>query len=200
MGRTFFVLLTVSLDVFSFGITLGISKERLSFLKSLIFTAVSLLLFAVPLTLSGVVATFISSGVCYLINGVALLCLGGWYLGKYISAEIEKRAFLAKFAPCINLYIFERVFYNKNRVRLNMGLKSVIFCAVPVNLDAFFTALLIGNELGGFFEVCALYIILTFLALTLGHIVSTKLRQFISLNFSWVSGVLFILLGLLKIF
>lgn len=199
MKHTFFVLASVSLDVFSFGISCGVSGLRLTAIKALFFTAVSMVIFAVPLALSRIIFGAINPQICFLINGSALLCLGAWYLGGCISKKLFLWLKLAKNRPVFKSFGNPLIFYRKNQIDASMGLKSLALFAIPVNLDAFFTALLSGFGFVSFFDVLVLYSFLTLFALEIGNILSLKLSHLENFDFSWVSGFLFISLGILKL-
>ena len=79
MISTFLTLLAVSLDVFSFGVSLGTQKRTISPASAVYFTMLSCCIFGLPFLLSARVYAMVSRVVCVLINGGVLLGLGAVY-------------------------------------------------------------------------------------------------------------------------
>lgn len=200
MTHTILILLAVSLDVFSFGLSLGFNNVYLSIIKGLFFTLISAFIFAFPLALSKLISQIIPEKICYLINGIVLLLLGLYYLISFIvKIKIKNSKNAQKGTNKTNL---KNEHENINPLAKTpfLGLKYLAFCAIPVNLDAFFTALLSGFSMGNFFIVLLFYLIFTFIAVYIGNKLSFYLSKKANLDLSWISGILFIILGMLKLF
>lgn len=200
MVHTILILLAVSLDVFSFGLSLGFKRVYLDFYKGLFFTFISAFIFAFPLLLSKLISKVIPQKICFLINGIVLLLLGVYYLMSFIIKKVKDRANSAQKAPLkANLQNEQENNHALGQTPF-LGLKYLALCAVPVNLDAFFTALLSGFIMGNFFVVLLIYLTFTFFAIYIGNKLSFYLSKKINLDLSWISGILFIVLGILKLF
>ena len=66
----YLLVLVVSIDSLSYGISKGIRKEKLSFVESLIMSLFSSLIFFVPLIISSFVKDFLNERICMIINGI----------------------------------------------------------------------------------------------------------------------------------
>ena len=199
MAHTILILLAVSLDVFSFGLTLGFDKIYLSSIKAMFFTLVSCIIFAVPLALSKLLFYIIPKYICFLINGVVLLLLGVCYLSFFIFKQFIKRSKFKQNGSNTSNFNNRQGKYHRITNSPETGLKYLAFCAVPVNLDAFFTALLSGFSFGNFYLVLVLYFVFTFIAVYASNKISFFISKKINLDLTFISGILFIVLGILKL-
>ena len=199
MAQTILILLAVSLDVFSFGISLGVKKQNLSAPKALYFTLVSTLLFVIPFSLSFVFAKFVPAHVCYLINGSVLLALGFVYFQVYVLKNFITPPKSSKKRPNLPQTQNKQENYHSTSKHGNLSLKWLTFYTIPVNLDAFFTALLVGFSMGNYFFVLATYTIFTFVSVFISNKIAINLSNKIKFDLSFVSGILFLILGALKL-
>lgn len=197
--QTILILLAVSLDVFSFGISLGIDKVNLNWYKALYFTFISMLIFSIPLALSKLIATIVAPKICYIINGSVLIAMGIFYLICFVKNCLKKASKKVQNSPNSLQNTNSHGIIQEKDKSGKLGLKSLAICAIPVNLDAFFTALLSGFSMGNFFIVLAIYLVFTFLAVYLANKISFFLTKRLQLDLSWLSAILFIVLGVFKI-
>lgn len=199
MISTFLTLLAVSLDVFSFGVSLGAQKRTISPASAVYFTMLSCCIFGLPFLLSARVYAIVSRVVCVLINGGVLLGLGAVYLFGYIFKSLSKSLKFGQNSPLVPYFQNLQVFPHKSSKTATAPLKTLSACAIPVNLDAFFTALLSGYGLGAPFLVLSLNFTITLSALILGNRISLFFSQKKAPDMGGLSGVIFICLGILKL-
>lgn len=166
----YLLVLVVSIDSLSYGISKGIRKEKLSFVESLIMSFFSSLIFFVPLIISSFVKDFLNEKICMIINGIFLCLLGVFYFIKKEKQSTEEKT------------------------KSSLFVSTIIF-----SLDAFFSALFSSFDSIEIFCGVSFYFVITFVCL---FVVSNIVYKFFSKNkvdLSWISGLLFIVLGVLKI-
>lgn len=199
MVSTFLTLLAVSLDVFSFGVSLGTQKRTINPAGAVYFTLLSCCIFGLPFLLSARVYAIVSRSVCVLINGGVLLGLGAVYMFGYIFKSLSKSSKFGQNNPLAPTLQNLQVFTHKPTKIATAPLKTLSACAIPVNLDAFFTALLSGYSLGAPILVLSLNFTITLSALILGNRISLFFSQKKAPDMGGLSGVIFICLGILKL-
>ncbi len=178
---TIILIAAVSLDAFSFGLAQGFKKNKLTLLNILIMTILSTILFSIPLHLSNLVFKYFDKNFCNLFNGIILILLGLIY---FISSFMAKN--------CKN---------EKEDVKFNtLCIKNCILFTFPINLDAVFTAFLNGYNIPNLPFAILIFFVFTFCSLLIPNKISLKLSNKSSSNLSWLSGLIFIIIGSLKSF
>ena len=199
MVSTFLTLLAVSLDVFSFGVSLGAQKRTVSPAGAVYFTLLSCSIFGLPFLLSARVYAIVSRSVCILINGGVLLALGAVYMVGYVFKSLCIASKFGQNSPLVPTLQNLQVFPHKTNKSAMATLKTLSSCSIPVNLDAFFTALLSGYGLGAPILVLSLNFTITLGALILGNRIALFFSQKKAPDMGGLSGAIFICLGILKL-
>lgn len=174
MTTIILLVLAVSLDALSFGLSSGFSKNKVSFFYALCMAVFSTILFAVPLYLSSILIKYLNSSVCYFINGAVLLLLGIIYLVE---------AFKKK---------------NQHITNQPLSFKRCMLLVFPISLDAIITAFLSGYSLNYVVFGIIFYLVITFLFIYIPNIIALKVAKKCKINIGWLSGLIFILLSILK--
>ena len=165
------ILICVNIDALSFGISYGLKCFKIKINTTLLISTLSTLLFCIPLLLSKYIMSFFNQKICYLINGIFLIILG-------------------------LIYVFET---NKKTPK-NLNLKNSIFECFIISIDAIFTALFNGYLLQNHVFYIFLYYIFNFFAIFFGNSLFYKFSKISKLNLCFFSGIIFIFLGIFKIF
>lgn len=176
MTTTILLILAVSLDSVSFGLAQGFLKNKIKLSYALCMTLLSVILFATPLYLSSLVFKHLSKNTCYLINGIVLLLLGLYYLITSL---------LAKEQPNIN--------------KKTINLRFCIVNTFPISLDALFTAFFNGIFIKNKVFAILFFALVTFISLYIVNIITLQLSKKCKISLNWLSGLVFIILGILKI-
>ena len=166
------LILAVSLDSLAYGIALGFNKVKISFLKSVIMTLLSTLIFFLCLLLSSEISSHLKDYILYLINGSALMGLGVFYI---VNSFKEKN--------------ITKTYNNQHYI-----IHTLIF-----SLDAAFSALLSAYSFETALFATIIYLIVTFVFIFVANRLSYLLPFRLNINFGFISGLLFIILGILKI-
>lgn len=174
------LILALSLDAISFGIAQGIKRNSINIWYALAMTVLSTILFAVPLYLSSIVVAYLDEKICCIINGVVLIGLGALYLTNFIISCFKKESLKPQFEQ-----------------KLSFG-----YCMVsvfPISLDAVFTGFLSGYALSHIVYGISFYFVITFLAIYVTNKLALKMTGKSKLKIEWLSGTIFVILGILKI-
>ena len=174
MAGFLLLILCLNLDALSFGVAYGLKKQKFSLFFILKLSVFSTFLFSVPLYLSKFLFKYFNRIVCNIINGLILIVLGLFYLFKR-SNPIDSTE-------------------NKSTK------KSFVGETVAFSVDAFFTAFLGGFPLNFYVFFVVFYFFSNFLAIFLGNLILFKINKKINFRLDFVGGIVFLLLGVLKIF
>jgi len=177
------LIIAISFDAMSFGLAQGLKKVKISFINVFIMTIISTIIFTIPLYLSKFVAKYLSENICNIINGAVLIFLGIYYLKKYFN-ELK----------------IKDENNNKNLSKTNLSLKQSILATFPISLDAIFTAFLNGYTLSYIIFGIIFYFFITFLSIYVLNLIGLKLSKSTKLNLGFLSSIIFITIGILKIF
>lgn len=181
MATISILILAVSLDALSFGLAQGIKKNSINPFYALCMTIVSTILFAVPLYLSSIVIKYLDENICCYINGSVLIGLGVLYIITFIVNSFKKEEL-------------------KATPKTNLSLGYCLISTLPISLDAIFTGFLSGYTLSYIAYGIVFYFIVTFLAIYIPNKIALKMSGKNNLKIEWLSGTIFIILGLLKLF
>ena len=96
-------------------------------------------------------------------------------------------------------FIFEKQDETKIKKQANFSVKSCFIECLIISVDAIFTALLSGFSANYYLISVLFYFFTNFLAILLGNIIFLKINKKLKINLSIFSGLIFILLGILKI-
>ena len=165
------ILLCVNIDALSFGISYGMRGVKIKTSTTLLISILSTLLFSIPFLVSKFVMGFLDQKICFLINGFFLIILGLVYI-----IETDKKT------PKI------------------LNLKNSIFECFIISIDAIFTALFYGYLFKNHIFYIFLYYIFNFFAIFHGNRLFYKFSKISKLNLYFFSGIIFIFLGIFKIF
>lgn len=176
MTRIILLVIAVSLDALSFGIASGLNKSKIKFWYAFCMAFISTFMFAIPLYASYYVSKYLNEDLLYLINGIVLCGLGIYYIIISFKKEQKNNQFNVK------------------------SLKNCILSTFAISLDAIFTAFLSGYSLNYVIFGIIFYFFVTLLFIYVPNTLTLKFSKIKNINLSWVSGVIFIILGILKLF
>lgn len=171
------LVLAVSLDSLSFGVGQGLNNKKIGLFNSIIMTILATILFTIPLYLSKLVVKNMDEDLCFLINGTVLLLLGLFYIITYIINKDKPKKYVSN----------------------DVNFKYYIISTFPITLDAIFTAFLNGYSLDNLWFAIFFFFIITFVSLYVGNLITIKLSKKFNLSLEWLSGIIFIILGIIKL-
>jgi len=175
------VILTLACSVDSAvtGFSYGIKKNRIKFLYALIISIICSIFLGLALFLGDTLSRVIP-GYFSLIFSVCILTFVGVY--KIIDSFIDE---------------------NGGDKLKNLSIKGATVIAIILSIDgiaAGFGAGLVGLSILSYFIIISVSVVLNTSLLLLGGTLGNKTAKRTSLNLSWISGVLLIILAILKLF
>ena len=81
-----------------------------------------------------------------------------------------------------------------------MSIKTGILATIPISLDAMFTALLTGYTVQSYSFMIIFYFFMTSISIYILNLIGLKLISHTKLNLGWLSSLVFLIIGVLKIF
>lgn len=214
---TFFLLiLCINIDALSYGVAGGIKKRKFSALYVLLVCVMSTIMFAVPLYLSKFVFQYFDELICRIINGVILMLMGIIYLlpKDLIKSKLRSHKkpnysqntndINSEFKETLDAKIENKEKSIENSMENNQKFEKITFvkcfleCFV-ISVDAIFTAFLSNFTDNYYILAVAFYALTNYLAIYFGNRVLYKINALVKFNLSFISGLIFILLGVLKI-
>ena len=165
------IILCINIDALSFGISYGLRKQKIGFFINIFITTFSTLFFTIPLVTSKLIFSHLNNNICNLLNGIFLIILGLFY-----------------------------IFENNKKSHKNLTIKNSFIECFIISIDAIFSAIFNGYLINTYIFYIIFYYITNFFAIFLGNRISFKLSSISNINFSLFSGLIFIFLGIFKIF
>ena len=165
-------ILCLNIDALSYGISYGTRKIKINLRYIIFITLLSTIMFAIPLKISKYIYTFFNPKILQFINAAILIILGCCYLKQNKNEQTKKQA--------------------------PLSFKTCFFECIAISIDAIFTAILSGFYGDFYIFSIFFYGFTNFFAIFFGNIISLKINKFLRINFSFFSGFIFIILGILK--
>lgn len=166
------LILMLNIDALSFGIAYGLKKQKIHPVVITFISLLSTFLFAIALALSKYIYTWFNPTVLRLINAFVLIYLGFTYIFK---KEKEKN------------------------LELKLGFKQGFIECIIISIDAIFTAILSGFNANYYIFAVIFYGFTNIFAIFFGNYFFFYLNKKIKLKLNFLSGFIFIFLGIFKI-
>ena len=207
MFETLLLVLSVSMDSFIASISYGTNKIKIPFLSALIMDLISSSMLGISLILGNFLNNFISISFAKYISFILLFSLGFYrlfesILKSYINSKFKNSSPLKfkflDFNFVIEVYGTEiKADFDKSKT---LSSKEAIYLALALSFDSlavgFSTSLISIN----YIIVIILSLILGFILIILGFKIGEKLTLYSDKNYSWISGIMLILLSFLRFF
>ncbi len=174
MATFLLLILCLNIDALSFGVTYGLKKIRFNFFFTLKICILSSIFFAIPLFLSPLVFRYLDKSICNIINGVVLIFLSLMYFTKNSN--------------------------KKSKEITTCSTKKFLYECLAFSVDAIFTAFLAGFPSNYYIIFILFYFFTNFLAIYFGNLLVYKFNTYIKINLDYFGGIIFLALGIFKIF
>lgn len=201
------IILCINIDAFSYGVAYGCKQVKFKQSYILLVTLLSTFLFAVPLYVSKFVFKYLNPTVCHIINGFVLIFLGFYYFlqkspdynekqckNTHFGLKNDKKYILEHEKITKNYQNNSEIFYKK------FLFKEYFLESLAISVDAIFTALLSGFTSDLFIFYIFFYAFSNYFAIFLGNFIFYKTGKNLNFKLSFLSGTIFIVLGVLKFF
>lgn len=201
------LVLAVSLDAFVASVHYGVKKIKIPFLSILIINIICSFLLGASTFLGQEAQRFLPEGLTSMISFVILIFLGMYYLFEglvkfYLESKKDRTGEIEiKFADIrfmVNVYIDEtRADKDASKV---LDSKEAIYLAIALSLDSLTIGFGSGLSDMHYLNIVILSFLAGFVSIFSGLIIGEKISSGIKFNLSWVSGLLLIILAILRLF
>lgn len=214
------LILCLNLDALSYGIANGAKNKKFSFAYVLLVCIMSTIMFAVPLMVSKYVFQYFDETICRTINAAVLIAMGIFYMipkksekpdkniknNKINQNKLTENSIRAK-TSTKNGTTSQPNYSQNNLTSKNKSKQKNTHFSFPkcfceclvISIDAIFTAFLSGFSENYYLFSVAFYAITNFLAIIIGNRVLFKISGHTNFSLDFFSGLIFIVLGMLKI-
>ncbi|WP_315116443.1 sporulation membrane protein YtaF [uncultured Clostridium sp.] len=206
MLESILLVSALSLDAFVASIAYGTSKIKIPFSSVAIINIVCSCILGISLFFGSLVKKIVPGNITSIISFIILLLLGIYYLFESIvktylqKSSTSTRKLKLKFSDIqfiIDIYVDETKADSNNSKDLSA--KEALYLAVALSLDSL--AVGFGSSLGSinYIQVILLSLISGMVAVLSGLFLGKKFVEKSKINLSWLSGVLLIVLAVLRL-
>lgn len=201
------LVLAISLDSFLVSIHYGIKKIKIPLVSIIIINMICSLILGTSIFLGNEAQRFLPSHMTSIISFLILLLLGIYYLFEglikfYLESKSNHEGKLeigfADIRFIINLYL-DGTHADKDKSKV-LDSKEAIYLALALSLDSLTIGFGSGLSNMDYMYVMFCSFVAGFLSIFSGLIVGKKLFNTIKFNLSWISGILLIILAILRLF
>lgn len=187
------LLIIFSLDTLLVSMSYSINKITLSFKSCLIIASICSLSLLFALLISNTFKNFFNPD---LGNIISFIILG--LLGIYNLVQEKVKAIISKYKnKIVNIYLDQTNADLDNSKNLNC--KEAILLSIILSLDSLVGGISIGFMKYNIFLILLESIIINISFINIGSIIGKKLNTIINFNTSYITGIILILLAILKI-
>ncbi|MBU5484681.1 sporulation membrane protein YtaF [Clostridium sp. MSJ-11] len=206
MLESILLVSALSLDAFVASIAYGTNKIKIPFSSVAIINIVCSCILGVSLFFGSLVKKFVPGSITSTVSFIILLLLGIYYLFESIiktylqKSSTSTRKLKLKFSDIqfiIDIYVDETKADSNNSKDLSA--REALYLAVALSLDSL--AVGFGSSLGSinYIQVILLSLISGMIAVLSGLFLGKKFVEKSKVNLSWLSGVLLIILAILRL-
>ncbi len=207
MLQSLLLVLSLCLDTFLASIAYGTEKIKIPLSSSIIINLVCSSFLAISLLLSNILNDFITIGIANILSFLLLLSIGIYrifeaffkkYIRKFsnINTPLTFKVFDFKFV--LQIYADEiKADYDKSKL---LTAKEAFYLSVALSLDSLAVGFSSGLVYVNYIQVIVLCFLVGMICIILGSYLGRYFTNIINMNLSWISGVLLIILAILRIF
>lgn len=204
--ETILLVIALSVDAFVASFAYGTNKIKIPFISIIVISTICSAFLALSLFLGSIlkpmIATHLTSGICFSI----LFILGVVKLfDSSIKTFIRKHSNIKKELKfsLFNLSFILNVYADPQKADTDLSRELSPFeassLAVALSLDGLAVGIGAGLASVNFIEIIIISLIFGIIAVLSGCYIGYKIAEKTSLNLSWISGVLLIILAIIKI-
>ena len=207
MLQSLLLVLSICLDTFLASIAYGTEKIKIPLSSSIIINLVCSSFLGISLLLSNILNDFITIGIANILSFLLLLSIGVYrifevFFKKYIRKFSNKNTPLTfkvfDFKFVLQIYADEiKADYDKSKL---LTAKEAFYLSVALSLDSLAVGFSSGLVYVNYIQVMVLCFLVGMICIILGSYLGRYFTNIINMNLSWISGVLLIILAILRIF
>lgn len=200
------LVLVLSLDAFMASIAYGTNNIKMPFKSILIIDMVCAIFLALSIFFGIQIRKILPESIALILGATILILLGIYYLFESIfksylenklkeNEKVKIKLFDIWFV--IDVYVDEtKADFNLSK---NLDSKEALYLATALSLDSL--AVGFGSSLGNinYSQVIGLSLVIGMFSIWSGLFIGKKIVEKTKINLSWLSGIILIILGLLKL-
>ena len=197
-----FVVIAVSIDSFLAALAYGNHHIKLSIFKILVISFICTCVLGISLLLSQFISLFLNKELCMILSSILFFGIGITTLFQTSMKTYLKKANLKhvsfktnEISFVINIYIDETC-ADKDHSK-DISLIEAIYLSTALSLDSLFSGLAIGISNHQHVLILVLTFLFTCVSFISGYTIGKHLSKS-NLSLSWLTGLLFIILGFSK--
>lgn len=197
----------VSIDALVASFSYGINKIKIPFKSAVVISAICTIFLTVSFYVGKALSNVISEEVTLIVSCCILVFIGILKLfDSFIKQQIKKQKTIDKNIKFnfLSLKFILKIYTEPETADVDeskrLSIKESIPLAIALSIDSLAVGLGSGLASTRAIFIITLSLIMGLLAIFLGSFIGKKVAQKTSINLSWISGVILILLGISKIF
>lgn len=206
MVESLLLVCSLCIDTFVASIAYGTDKIKIPFSSAIIINGTCSLFLAISLFIGYIFKDFLNPSISTSISFCLLFLLGVYrlfeaffkrYIRKFSEIGVPLTFKIFDFKFVLQIYADEvKADYDNSKI---LRSKEALYLSVALSLDSL--AVGFGSSLGNihYLEVLILSIIIGFIALSFGGYLGRKFAQKVDINLSWLSGVMLIVLSIIRV-
>lgn len=206
MLESLLLVLSLCVDALIASFAYGTTKIKIPVVSSIILTAISTLFLMISITLGSLIQGLIRDDLAHIICFIILFLLGFLRLFEGLLKNYLNKKALSPHNIEVTLFNFKLVLNVYADVTLadldhskSLSTKEALYLGIALSLDSLIVGFGAALAPISFFDVTLFSIIFNFLAIALGSFIGSKCAEKIDIDLSWVSGLILIVLSLLKL-
>lgn len=207
MLESFLLVISLCVDALVAGFAYGTNKIKIPFLSGAVLTCISTLFLIISLSIGSFIKDLIPIGITPFICFTILLLLGVVKLFEGLIKGFLTKTALSPHNIEFTLFDFKLIFNVYTDATLAdvdhskvLSTKEAIYLGIALSLDSLAVGFGAGFTVIHFYEVVLLSLILNALALLIGGFLGKRWADKLYTDLSWVSGIILILLAVLKLY
>lgn len=198
------LVIAVCIDSFFVALSYGNHSIKLSFKMILLLSFICTLILGISIFFSTFISYFIPKTLCILISSILFISIGitdlfQSFIKSYLKNVNNKKLFFHTNEICfvLNIYMDETsadIDHSKD-----LSIHETIYLAFVLSFDSLLSGFAYGVSIPFSITLILLTFIFTCFSFLSGNLIGKNLLKS-TFHFSWISGIIFIILGLIKLF
>lgn len=199
-----FMVIAVCMDSFLVSLSYGNHRIRLSYKMILLLSFICTLILGISLFFSSFLSYFINKKLCIIISSILFISIGitglfQSFIKSYLKNVNDKKLFFQTNEICfvLNIYMDETsADLDKSK---DLSIYETIYLAFALSFDSIISGFAYGVSIPFSYTLILFTFIFTYLSFLSGNLIGKYLFKS-TIPLSWISGVIFIILGIIKLF
>jgi len=206
MLESLLLVSSLCIDSFVASIAYGTSKIRIPFVSAIIINLVCTITLAFSLLIGSIFKSFLPGNLPVVLGFLLLMALGIYRLFEYVFKSYISKCSKSDSPLTFKIFDFQfvlQVYADEIKADFDnskcLNIKESFYLALALSLDSL--AVGVGSSLGSinYIQVLILCFFIGIIAVSFGVFLGRKFAQKLHFEFSWLSGVLLIVLAIIRI-